>query len=173
MRHVRGFTLIEVLTVVALISLMAALSFVSLSGRRDEEMLKASARELGAVVRTAQNNALTGLRTGVPEGRSLCQYGVEWVSNSSYRSFVQYSRSDGSCPGNANDVQYFGTYTVNAGVLFSDSGWRTAFSVPRGGLIGGLSYYRIGLQRNSKTLSVCVSGSGSVTQTAIGSASCP
>lgn len=166
MKNSHGFSLVEVLVVIAFIGIMTGVLFVSLSGKRTETSLKSAAREVAAAVRTAQNSALTGVKTGVPDGRSLCRYDIERTSASTYEIFVRYSQNNGSCPGNNNDRSSLGRFSLKNGVSFSGGNWSVLFDVPRGNVSATAS---IGLTKSGSSFSVCVPSSGSITE----KVSCP
>ena len=168
MKNSHGFSLVEVLVVIAFIGIMTGVLFVSLSGKRTETSLKSAAREVAAAVRTTQNNALTGVKTGVPNGRSLCRYDIERTSVSTYEIFVRYSQNNGSCPGNNNDRSSLGRFSLKNGVSFSGGNWSVLFGVPRGDVLSG-SQSAIGLTKSGSSFSVCVPSSGSITE----KVSCP
>ena len=156
MRRSRGFTLTEVVAVIAIIGIMSALLFVSLGGRRNNAALKAAAREVAAAVRVAQSNALTGLSRGVPPGNSICQYGIQG-SSSSYKTTVS---SSVDCSGGGTSID-LSTYALQNGVVFG-SPWSVSFSTPRGVVTSG--NISIDLVDGGSHYSVSVNSSGVITE---------
>lgn len=55
----RGFTLLELLVVIALIIISAAVAYVSLAGKRSAADLTATTQQIGSLLRQAQNDAMT------------------------------------------------------------------------------------------------------------------
>ncbi|NTW29659.1 MAG: type II secretion system protein [Candidatus Moranbacteria bacterium] len=56
----RGFTLVEVIITTAIIGIVSAVSIVSMSGLKVKREVEGNARIVAAVIREAQNNAITG-----------------------------------------------------------------------------------------------------------------
>ena len=176
MRLVRGFSLVEVMTVIAFLGIMMAITFVSFSGKRDETALKVAAREVAATVRVAQNNALSGVKhSGNDNG--LCSHRAEGKSATTYDLTVVHLKSgNGRVCGNSGDEDLFslGTYTLGNGITFGSPSWMVSFDVPRGKLIQSTNQ-EIVLQKNGKYSAVCVLTSGSVIEKDVASSvpSCP
>lgn len=171
MRFSRGFTLVEVMLVMAFIGIMTGVVFVSLSTRRSMESAKSAAREVAAAVRETQGSALSGLRRGknssVPDGRSICRYEITQTSATEYQSSVFHAND---CSIGSPTSLLLRTYTLPNGVRFSSplsSPWRVVFAVPRGEVTPG--NVSISLAKGGSSFSVCVSSAGSVKE----SASCP
>jgi len=154
-----GFTLVEVMVVVALMGIMAALSIVSLGSGRIERELEANAREFVAVVREAQNYALTGKQV---EGNTACSFSVDWTAASSTYS-VGYTPS-GNCGASPTSIA---SYALKNGVEFSNSG-TVSFDLPWAKTGGGQANFS--KSSSSKTYSVCVGVDGKVSDQA---GSCP
>lgn len=176
MRTVRAFSLVEVVIVMAFVGIMAAVTFVSFSGKRDEEALQVSAREVAATVRMAQSNALSGVRQNGNDNE-LCSNRVEGKSDTTYDlSAVHLKNGNGHVCGNSSGENVFslGTYTLSSGVTFGSPNWKVSFSVPQGGLIETADQ-KIVLQKNGKYSAVCVRTSGSITEKDVSSSvpSCP
>ena len=123
MKNSHGFSLVEVLVVIAFIGIMTGVLFVSLSGKRTETSLKSAAREVAAAVRTAQNSALTGVKTGVPDGRSLCRYEIKNTNASRYEILLHYSNG-----GNCNRQSSLGVFSLKNGVSFSGGNAKAHYS---------------------------------------------
>ena len=56
-RHIRGFTLIEMLLVVTMVAVLSASVVANLHGRKDEHSLRMCARDLAATIRFAASEA--------------------------------------------------------------------------------------------------------------------
>ena len=176
MRIARGFSLVEIMTVIAFISIMMAITFVSFSGKRDETALNVAAREVAAAVRVAQNNALSGVKErGNDNG--LCFHTAEGQSSNVYDLSVTHLKNgSGRVCGTATDMEDFslGVYTLENGVTFASPTWEVSFGVPRGEVLGGADQ-GIVLQKSGKYSAVCVLASGVVIEKSVSSSvpSCP
>lgn len=166
MRSVRGFSFVEVMTVIALMSIMMAITFVSFSGKRDETALNASVREVAAAIRVAQSNALAGVREAGNDN-ALCRHAAEATSASSYAVLVRHLKpgnnlsSDCSLYPSKTTESSLGTFSLANGVTFASPTWRVDFGVPHGDVLGSTNQ-NIVLQKSGKYSSVCVLASGSV-----------
>lgn len=156
----KGFTLIELLVVIAIIAILTGVTMVSLSQTKNQKFLESSARELIAVVREAQNNALTGKQIDGKNIKSFCVYG----SGSSY--IMKYVESGGTV--SCNQGTTIASYDLKNGVVFSPA-MVVTFSLPQAVSGGG----QFTLTRDGSDISVCVDGaSGKVAETAV-NGSCP
>lgn len=73
-RQGRGFTLIEIMAAIGILSIMTAFVLVSFSGARVRRELEGASREVASVIREAQNNALTGKRDASRDDNRVCYY---------------------------------------------------------------------------------------------------
>jgi prepilin-type N-terminal cleavage/methylation domain-containing protein len=178
MSSFRGFSLVEVMTVIAIVGIMLGITFVSFSGRRDEESLKGAAREVAAAVRSTQSNALSGVKRGVPEPppKSLCWIVLKKASSTSYEVFTRYKNTaTDDC-----DTEGFNgtseTYALPNGVSFSGDwnmgGAALSFDVPRGDYREA-DLSNIVLTKGGEHVSVCVLPSGVVIEKPVGTFTCP
>lgn len=177
MRSVRGFSLVELMTVIAFISIMMAVTFLSFSGKRDETALNVSAREVAAAVRAAQSNALAGVK-GSGNSGGLCRHMARATNGNSYEVSVRQLKS-GNPAGNCSILSdttelSLNTYVLSDGVTFASPSWEVSFGIPHGEVIGSANQ-NIVLQKNGKYSAVCVLASGSVVEKPVSSAapSCP
>lgn len=79
-----GFTLVEVITVMAIIGIMTAISIVSLRGARTGTNLENSRREAASAIKLAQSFALQGKTVG---GNAPCGFGFRFTDNDIYEIF--------------------------------------------------------------------------------------
>lgn len=117
--RVRGFTLIEMMIVIAIIGLVSAISISSMSGTKAKSEVAGNARALAAAIREAQNYALTGKSI---DGNTPCRFQVS-ISSGSY----SVKQSDtGSCS------SYSGTAVGFLNGVTASANQSVSFDVPRG-----------------------------------------
>ncbi|MBU2028494.1 prepilin-type N-terminal cleavage/methylation domain-containing protein [Patescibacteria group bacterium] len=138
----RGFSFIELMIVICIISIMTALILVSMNAEREKKAVEIAAREVAAVVREAQNYALTGKNL---KNAISCSFIFTWTGNS-------YSISN--CKNQS--------YSLKNGVTFSNNG-SFSFSIPFANLDIS-STKDIGLYKGSSSYHVCVYVSGVVSE---------
>ncbi len=168
------------MTVIAFIGIMTGVVFVSMSGKRTETALKVAAREVAAAIRTAQSNALAGVRDPV-NGNGLCFHRVKYFDSGTYKIWINHLRSGNSrvCTNSGDiDEKEWSTFSLKNGVTFQ-ADWNGAsngivFGVPRANVdnLGGAAR-AIVLTKGSTRLAVCVLASGTVIEQPIGTTTCP
>lgn len=172
----KGFTLIEVLVVIAIIGIVSSLIISSLSTQRLSRETDRGAHEFGSQLRSAQNYALAGRSTGLTQEN--CYYGVRLTSATTF-SLVHYYRVGGNC----DTSTVLSSMTLPNGVQFSGiAAYPTtfAFQLPRaevysdtgGGLASMGATQLIGLTKGGQTAYLCLYPSGRVEQRGT-AASCP
>ena len=153
----KGVTLTELMAVMAIVSIMAGVAFVSLQNSRTEGEVKAAAREVAAAVRSVQNDALSGKKIKKDDCSSSVQeyafyYGIGTTSGNATLTSVQYKVE--GC--NAQDV-----VTLEKGVEFSSTGTSNKVGfAPVTGKQGGSN--QIIVTKGTVSYSVCISSTGSV-----------
>ncbi|MCD6149636.1 prepilin-type N-terminal cleavage/methylation domain-containing protein [bacterium] len=154
----KAVTFIELVIVVAIVGIMTSVLLVSTSGSRTDKALEAAAREVAAMIREAQNYALTGKDAGA--GCNSYVFAYTDATNS-------YSVNNGC---NINN-----SYTLKNGIVFNSGvSGSFNFSAPYGAcsvVLGAPE--NIALSKSGKTIRVCVYSSGKVIETDIGAAGCP
>ncbi len=175
MRSARGFSLVEVMTVIAFIGIMVAITFVSFSGKRDETALNVATREVATSVRLAQNNALSGVKE-LGNDSGLCRHIARGIDSSSYEISVRQLRSGGiDCSKSSDTIDAsLNRYVLSSGVTFYLPSWTVSFGVPRGEVLESTNQ-NIVLQKNGKYSAVCVLTSGIVVERPVSSSipTCP
>lgn len=119
----RGVTLIEVMAVIAIMSILAAVTLVSWTESRSRQDLILAEREFTAIVRQAQGYALTGKLDMNHPDWIPCSYQIQFVDDTEknkYKTRYTYYESGGSC--DAPSVADIQTFTLPNGVAFSDFG---------------------------------------------------
>ncbi len=157
----RGFTLIEIIVVIAIIGILSTFVFSSFGKTSDIKVLETAARELTATLRKAQTDALNGV--GGVSGEALCGHRV---SNSGTRINTAVLLRSCSNP----TVTTTSSYNLSSGVSFG-SAWTVEFSVPHGTIVSG-STAVIQLTRNGESIYVCVKSSGVIRETPVGVNDC-
>ena len=86
----RGFSFIELLTVISIIGIMSAVAFVSLSSSKSSAKLSAAQREVAGAIKLAQSYTLQGRMETNENGSGLavpCGYGFHFISPTDYEIF--------------------------------------------------------------------------------------
>ncbi len=148
----RAFTLIEVLIVVAILGITASVVFTNSSGSRTTQYLDNAGREVEAVVRRAQNAALTGVQ--VTASDKPCGYRVNWAAGSAYSITYRYKNGSGVC----NQSSTLSAHALLNGVVFDNSG-TVEFTLPHGTVAAPAT---IRLARQGVFQMVCVSATGRI-----------
>lgn len=172
----KGFTLVELLVVMAMSATMIAVTIVSLSDARSKKAVEGEGRKFAAVVREMQNYALTGKQ--FESGRVTCGAGIFSIGNEdgSYRTSYAY-RTGTSCA-NASVFENLSPVPLLNGVQFSSDVGAFYFRVPRGDAVDSslatiATPRLIVLQKSTAYYSICVYPSGAVTEAASQLGSCP
>jgi prepilin-type N-terminal cleavage/methylation domain-containing protein len=159
-KNLRGFTFIELMVVIAIIGIMAAISLVPMINSRNQKMVDAEGRKVAAAVREMQNDALAG------KGATGCNY-----------TFTYTNASNSYKLGGCVTVNY----TLASGVTFSNA-TNTSFSISASmAPWGTLTLVNppappwpvaITLKKGTATNYVCVYSSGNVVENGANS-TCP
>lgn len=141
-KNLKGFTLIEIIVVMAIISIVSGMVIVSLTDSRVKRELETNAREFVGVVREAQNYALTGkIITGasIPVTAVPCYFGVSWRSDlDNYKISYIYKNSDtDTCDVNGSSYSV-ATYAMKNGAEISSDG-SLFFRLPHANFSGNTS----------------------------------
>lgn len=149
-----GFTLIEVVIVMAIMSIMVVIVVVSFGNGRIERELETNAREFVGVVREAQNYALTGKQAII--GTEPCYFHISW-SGSNYTLSYLFKDADHVC----NQTFVMATYTLKNGVVFSNAD-AFSFSLPHAILDFATASKEVILNKQSISRVVCVYATGRI-----------
>ena len=162
----RGFTLVELMIVIAIIGILSAITIASLfgSGRADTN-LNASTDEVTSALNLAKSFSLQGR---MPAGRSsICGYGFKFDSATQYEVFYYYHDVSGSL--DCSDSSNFTETTVvkqdlKSGVTLSSpapgSDSTIYFSIPRALIVFMPSDSNFKLTNSNITKTVSVNAAG-------------
>jgi prepilin-type N-terminal cleavage/methylation domain-containing protein len=155
-----GFTLVEIIIVVAIIGIASTMVFSSFAEQRGARTIDRAAREVVAALREAQNYTLTGRAGTINENNTY--YGIQIASATGYN----LTSSSG----------ILASYTLKGGVTFTSGATTIAFILPRGDVLqGGASFvgaYRIDLSNGTNSRYICVYSMGRVVDNGA-NAACP
>lgn len=145
-KNKKGMTLIEVVVLIAIIGIISAISIVSLTTSKRTSELDVAAEEVSAVLREAQNYALTGKDISASCGN----YVVDFTNGTgNYR----LHNGGGSCLLNR-------LYTLKNGVIVSGS-TDTIFIAPHASISGmGVGWRVITLTKGGGASYVCINSAG-------------
>jgi len=157
-KNKNGFSLVELVIVMAIISIMTAVGLVSLQSSRTATQLEASGREVAAAIREAQNNALTGKNAN--STGTICQV-YNFVYTTSPDQYIT------NCSGN-----YQNAHLLKNGVEFF-SGGQISFNIPSGSATlvnpsnppsNTIQQIRLDKGTSTSHYYICVNRSGSISE---------
>jgi Tfp pilus assembly protein FimT len=122
----KGFTFLELILIIGLIGVMAAITIASLSSGKNIIKLRAAQSEIASALKLAQSYALQGRVNGTkPPG----YYGIKFYTSTSYGLCACLTADCSACT-NANDLE---TYSLEGGVTTTmASNSHISFLVPHG-----------------------------------------
>lgn len=173
----KGFTLVEILVVMAMTAIMISVTLISLGGTRDQKAVEGETRKFAATVRELQNYALTGRQ--IVAGQVSCAIGIFSMDSGDDSYIPSYSHRTGTTCADAPEFIELSPSGLSGGVSFETvPADALYFRVPRGDLIDRsgapiTTAQLIVLNKNTASYSVCVYPSGMITETAGALGSCP
>jgi len=148
-----GVTLIELIVVMAILGIMASITTISFGSSRDKRAVETNARQFAAVVRLAQNYALSGKQA--PGVIITCGY---QVSNNGSAYFIKALKigASGACD---EDLVISELYTLNQGVAMTIATDVVSFEIPYGKKSGASSFT---FSKGASSHYVCINTKGEV-----------
>lgn len=155
-----GFSLIELIVTVSIISILATIVLVGVSGHKEQQDTDAAATFLLAKLREAQTAALTG--TQYTANTTPCAYRVSWA-DTSVTTYYRYKSAADTC----SESTTIETFTIPAGAAVNTPG-SVDFVLPHGRIA---SSQVITVSKVAATSVVCL-GSDGVIEVQRSSSSC-
>lgn len=151
----RGFSIVELMIVVAIIGIMSTVVMVSFNSPKSGVRLKAAQSEFVSAIKLAQSYALQGKIP--PNGDKASAYGVSFTNNTkSYVIF--YTDSDGD-----RTLESYSLADKNVTLASSvGGGGRFLFSVPDGNFSGSAA--TVTLTYNGTTRQIQISSGGAIVE---------
>ena len=152
----KGFTLIELMVMIAVVGIMTTVGFVSLKSGQNKNKLKSAQAEITAMIKLAQSYALQGKKDNndaVPK-----YYGVKFSADG--KSYVFCSSSNATDYGCNNSIE---THPFSGGINLSvGQNSLIWFDIPNGNCklsSAGSLLLTLKLDSNEKTITVSPGGS--------------
>jgi prepilin-type N-terminal cleavage/methylation domain-containing protein len=160
----QGFSLMELIIVIAIMGIMMSIGLYSLTGSRSQTQLETEAQKVISVIREAQNNALTGKTPQT--GTYPCAFGVDLAPGGRGGEYVMkyYFKNAitgvcGAYPSYPSSVD-IASYDLLSGVTIDSE--IVVFSVPFGVVVSG-SQQPISLSKEGvDDFNFCVCSSGKI-----------
>ncbi|MBP7811685.1 MAG: prepilin-type N-terminal cleavage/methylation domain-containing protein [Candidatus Moranbacteria bacterium] len=170
-----GFTLIEILVVVAIIAIFSAIVIPNVNAARIGKQVEANARSLASALREAQNHALAGERAVTNRVSCSFSFGPSAASVTSIARAYQY-RNGATCAASTRS-ESLTAFSLTQGVRLLEANVGVRFKVPWGEVWNGTGSEKLGsvvrytLAKSTARWSVCVYPEGRIEEV-LGS-SCP
>lgn len=173
-KFVSGFTLLEVLVVVAIIGIMTSVAFVSVQRGKIDKEVSAAAEQVASAIREAQNYALSGKQPSTTE--TTCGFGFRRINLTRYNIFYNHTTASLSTCADVPKIydtaiasSNFTGITLPNGVLFNGttSVQRMYFSIPFGMMFNNdgsslVSIKRFLVYKDTIYYAICVNPGGFV-----------
>jgi prepilin-type N-terminal cleavage/methylation domain-containing protein len=102
----KAFSLMELLIVIAIIGIMTAVGFVSLTSNKTKTNLETAQREVASTIKLVQSYALQGKKQGAS---TPCGYGFRFADATNYQIFYNIAAPGKNCD-QTNDPAVYPTY---------------------------------------------------------------
>lgn len=165
MKTKKAFSLIELITVIAIIGIMTGIAVVSLTPAKTSAKLDAAGREVASAIKLAQSYALQGKVAG---GSVPCGYGVYADEDmTGYRIFYLLKGGSDNCEdlnNSSSDInsadktsKISEAYTLKDGVKFSSDSKKSwvYYSVPHGNMFSSAKViWELDFNGNKKNITI-------------------
>ncbi len=174
MQKKKGYTLVEVLVVIAIIGIASAITLASVSGGRVKKQVEGDARRLAGALREVQNNALAGERMEMNRISCSFSFAPSVATATTILSTYQY-RNGATCAATLSAA--LPVFQLTPGVSISAANAGVSFMVPWGQAWDGLmtaplvNTVQYILVKSGVTWSVCIYPEGRIEEAA--GAICP
>jgi len=165
MKNKKGFTLIEIMVVIAVVAILAAAALVN-SGKNADRDVRLEAERLKTFLRDVQNKSLQG---EVAPGTKTCGFGVRMNNGNVQSYYVSVPNLDFDCLSYVNSYDGDNSdaaFVPRNGATVSFSGTRLFFLIPSGKpyLNGsdGFSWAVFNLSKGGASVTVQVSNAGEI-----------
>lgn len=144
--------MIELMAVMAIIAVMTSISLISMTNNRTDREVETAAREVMAVLKEAQNNALTGR---VPAGVDYpCVYTFRVTGTAEYEIAYSSHTQGEIC---SEELKSMTKYELKNNVSFAGES-EVSFVVPHGNTGGGA----VIVEKNGVSYSVTITSAGQI-----------
>jgi prepilin-type N-terminal cleavage/methylation domain-containing protein len=155
LKNKKGVTLLELMTVIGIISIMSVVLFVSMQNGRTEKELEIAARNIASSIRAVQSDAINGKKALGCSSGYLFYWGDDGGGS---RTETKYQYKIDGCNPQP-------TVTLDRGVYFAAFGSFEFQAVSASPVFsGGINW--IVIKKDSKNYIICVSDRGNVTEKA-------
>lgn len=164
----RGFTTLELLTVIAIIGIMSSILFVSLIPQKASKDLENAARQFTTDIKAIQRSVLNGTApSGITE--IVCGHGIHTDGTNEYKLFVKTktTHAGGDCldagySRNFPPGEEYRTQTFDSGVTITPAPVRSVyFQVPDAKVYGGGLTFTF--EKGGEHCDVSISNTGEIT----------
>jgi prepilin-type N-terminal cleavage/methylation domain-containing protein len=146
MKTKKAFSLVELITVIAIIGIMTGIAIVSLTPAKTAAKLDAAGREVASAIKLAQSYALQGKVAG---GAVPCGFGINIIDSTNYEIFyatsgincAEFNRIDStktSLKWTDASIESLEKYALKDGITFNDNIGKKVFyfTVPHSVIFG-------------------------------------
>ncbi len=163
--NIKGFTLLELMIVMAIISIMVAVSIVSMTASKNTMSLRTSQDEVSSAIKLAQSYALQGRIPNVAD--MVCGYGFRFTTTTHYQIFY-YTKGATCEPTDTSKYKIVEEQDLKNNVSLTSpapgSNSRISFDIPNGNAsyVSGTLELKINGAGLAKTITI--NGAGLLTE---------